>query len=312
MNANEVIESYVTEVVLQLPRRQRNDVAFELRALLNEELQDKAEMVGRPADSDMAIELMNAFGRPEAVAARYRPSVTVIDPAHGQRFVRLTLIGLVVIWVLGALDILLQPAATQSGAGVLGAVGQWLLGVLVPSLWWPGMLVAFYGLDSCAQSRWPSMPAWKPRAGDRIQGGRVALGMAVVGIACGLFVLVDPRWVLDAFYPGRAAPAAYEALTYTEAFRQLQAPWVFFCVLLNSPLLVAVLVQGRWSKALRRLETVLALATCALLLWTVMGGPVFKAASSDQMTKVLLVLIVAFVLFDVGMKAYRRVTPAPN
>ena len=34
MNANNVIESYVTDVALQLPRRQRNDVAFELRALL--------------------------------------------------------------------------------------------------------------------------------------------------------------------------------------------------------------------------------------------------------------------------------------
>ena len=36
MNANDVIEAYVTDVALRLPRRQRNDVAFELRALLNE------------------------------------------------------------------------------------------------------------------------------------------------------------------------------------------------------------------------------------------------------------------------------------
>ena len=47
MNANDVIESYVTEVALQLPRKQRNDVAFELRALINEELQGKAEESGR-------------------------------------------------------------------------------------------------------------------------------------------------------------------------------------------------------------------------------------------------------------------------
>ena len=35
MNANDVIEAYVTEVALRLPRKQRNDVAFELRAQLN-------------------------------------------------------------------------------------------------------------------------------------------------------------------------------------------------------------------------------------------------------------------------------------
>ena len=39
MNANDVIECYVNEVAVQLPRAQRNDVAFELRALLQEELQ---------------------------------------------------------------------------------------------------------------------------------------------------------------------------------------------------------------------------------------------------------------------------------
>ena len=34
MNAQELIETYVTDVAVLLPRRQRNDVAFELRALL--------------------------------------------------------------------------------------------------------------------------------------------------------------------------------------------------------------------------------------------------------------------------------------
>ena len=47
MNANDVIESYVTEVAVKLPRKQRNDVAFELRALINEELQGRAEAAGR-------------------------------------------------------------------------------------------------------------------------------------------------------------------------------------------------------------------------------------------------------------------------
>ena len=68
MNANDVIESYVTEVALQLPRKQRNDVAFELRALINEELQGKAEESGRSVDAAMAIEFLQAFGRPEEVA----------------------------------------------------------------------------------------------------------------------------------------------------------------------------------------------------------------------------------------------------
>ena len=86
MNANDVIESYVTDVAAQLPRKQRNDVAFELRALLDEELQAKAEAAGRGADAAMATELVRAFGRPADVAARYRPTLTIIDPADGHAF----------------------------------------------------------------------------------------------------------------------------------------------------------------------------------------------------------------------------------
>ena len=50
------------------------------------------------------------------------------------------------------------------------------------------------------------------------------MAMGLAGILCGLFVLLDPRWVLDFFWDGRAAPAAYEALTYTDTFLRRQAP----------------------------------------------------------------------------------------
>ena len=42
MNANDLIDSYVADVARLLGRKQRDDVAFELRALLVEELDAKA------------------------------------------------------------------------------------------------------------------------------------------------------------------------------------------------------------------------------------------------------------------------------
>ena len=137
MNANDLIESYVTDVAVQLPRKQRNDVAFELRALLNEELQAKAEDAGRGADAAMATELLRAFGRPAEVAARYRPTLTIIDPADGRSFLRATVIGLAIIWLAGLLEVLRQPIG--SGWDVLQPLGQWWSGTVIPSLWWPGV-----------------------------------------------------------------------------------------------------------------------------------------------------------------------------
>lgn len=310
MNAHEVIECYVTDVALKLPRRQRNDVAFELRALLHEELQDRADTAGRDADAAMATEFLNAFGRPADVAARYRPALAIIDPADGHVFLRATVIGLVVIWVLGLVEHLWRPF--ESGGDVLVALGQWWVGVVVPSPWWPGVLVLGFGIAAWTRRRWPQTAAWKPLAPDRIHGSRTALVLGIVGILCGLFVLLEPRWILDVIWSGRAAPAAYEALTYTETFRQRQGPWLFGLLVLNVPMFALVLVLGRWPATLRQLQAVQVLLLCAAMLWTVFDGPIFMAAASNGTAKFLILLITVISLIDFAIKLFRRVRPMPN
>lgn len=170
------------------------------------------------------------------------------------------------------------------------------------------MLVVWFGVAAWVRRT----SVWKPRAGDRIHGGRVAMVMGLVGILCGLFVLIDPRWVLDFFWGGRAAPAAYEALTYTDTFLRRQAPWLFALLVLNIPVFLVVIMMGCWPPFMRRIETGLGLLTCAAMAWTVLGGPVFMAPNSDRTAKFLIVLIIAFVLIDAAIKLHRSVRPAPN
>ena len=310
MNANDVINAYVAEVAVQLPRRQRNDVACELRALLQEELLAKAEAAGRPADASLATDLVRAFGRPGEVAARYLPTLTVIDPADGPRFVRASAVGLVVIWVLGLWEQVLMPVA--SGTELLSALGHWWGATVIASLWWPGVLVVGYGLAAWSRRRKSAPAVWTPREADRIHGSRAALALAVVGILCGVYVLLDPRWVLDLFLHGRAAPAAYEALTYTADFRERLAPALLLLLLLNVPIFLAVLVKGRWPAWLRRAQQGLSLVTCAAMVWIVFDGPVFLAARSDRAFKGTLVLIVLLMLAEVVYRYLRRVRPTPE
>jgi hypothetical protein len=310
MNAKDVIDSYVTDVAVQLPRRQRNDVAFELRALIEEGLQDKAEAAGRAVDAAMATEFLQAFGRPEEVAARYRPALTIIDPADGRTFLRATVVGLAILWCLGLLVCLQQPLG--SGDDVVRALAQWWGRTVIPSLWWPGVLVVGFGMAAWVRRRRPTTAPWKPRAGDRIHGGRLAMALGLVGVLCGVYVLIDPRWVLDVVWEGRAAAAAYESLTYTDTFLERQALWVLALLLVNVPLFIAVIAMGRWSPALRRIETGSTLILCAVLGWTVLDGPVFMTEASDKTAKFLVALIVLFILIDFAIKAYRSVRPMPN
>lgn len=310
MNANEVIEAYVTEVALKLPRKQRNDVAFELRALLHEELQGRSEAAGRVADAAMTTEFLNAFGHPAEVAARYRPTLIIIDAADGHAFWRAASVGLALIWSLGLWSALNAPIG--SGWDLLSALGRWWVGTVLPSLWWPGVLVSAYGMAAWVRRRWPQTSLWQPRDPDRLRGGRAALAMAIVGILCGVSILIEPRWLLDVVFSGRAAPAAYEALTYAEGFRQRQGPLLLGLILLNIPLLLSGIVNGRWSSRARRLELPLALATCAAMLWSVVAGPIFMTPASDQTTKFLLLLIVAAMLIGYAIRWLRRVRPNPR
>jgi hypothetical protein len=80
MHATEVIETYIDDTVRLLPRRLRNDVAAELRTLLNEGLHARAQESGRLPDEALALSLVRGFGRPNEVAARYQPVWTIIDP----------------------------------------------------------------------------------------------------------------------------------------------------------------------------------------------------------------------------------------
>lgn len=310
MNANEVIEAYVSEVAVQLPRKQRNDVAFELRALLNEELQARADKSGRAADANMAIEFLQAFGQPVDVAARYRPTLVVIDPADGHAFVRLSVIGLLVVWTLGLVALFEPPI--QSTEQFLWALGQWWVKTVVASFWWPGVLAVYFAIAAWMHRRWPQSQTWRPVAADHIPGGRAAMVMGLVGVLLGLSAITDPRWVLDAFWGGQAAPAAYEALTYADTFRQREGVLLWLLVALNIPLLAAAIVIGRWTAMMRCVQTVGSLATCVAMAWAVAGGPIFIRPAADSMVKGLMLLIIVLALLDLGIRLYRRVKPTPD
>jgi hypothetical protein len=118
--------------------------------------------------------------------------------------------------------------------------------------------------------------------------------------------------VLDLFWGGRAAPSAYEALSYTASFRARQAPWLLALLALNVPLFLAVVVKGRWTASLRRLETGLGLAVAAVLAWIVLDGPVFQAPASDGLFKLALILTVAGTLLGLGLQWLRSVKPTPS
>jgi hypothetical protein len=288
MNPDALIESYVGDVVRHLPRSQRNDVAFELRSLLREELEGRAADTGRDADAAMTLQLLSAFGRPADVADRYRPAgFTVIRASEAPRFARVALGGVVVQWVLSLVTVFSEPSTIEW----LSRLGAWWLTWGLGAFWWPGLLISVSLIASYAGSRRRDAGEWMPTrvvVRDRDQVRRplfvfyIALGVLGASIVSTL-----PVWSTQLSAP------LVDAFRLDAEFLSWRAPWVLVLWAALLAVAIAVLIIGRWNTVARRLSLAVSIAWLALLVWWIAAGPIFVSDYTDEVTKLCLVVVAA-------------------
>jgi hypothetical protein len=290
MTADELIDSYVADVVMLLPRKQRRDVAQELRMLLREEVDAAA---GGPESREQAASaLLAGFGRPADVAARYGSPVTLIDPADTRTFLTLAMAGAV-------LNELIHQAEPRRNLGQ-AIEKAW------PSVFaWLGLLVVGFALAAWARRRRPGA-RWRPRPLPTGRISRPGRAAAIIFFVLGTLVLADPAWPIRAFSGGRAAPAAYQAFAYDEGFLRLRGPVVLGLMIAGLILQVILVCQGRWRPRIRQADMVYGVVTCIVLTWAVGAGPIFKATPTDQAVKGAAALIVLVTLIDLAVRTRRH------
>lgn len=303
MNAEQLIENYVTDVIRRLPRGQRADVGVELRDLLWEELAGRTAENGEPTEAD-TMALLTSFGRPADVAARYRPTFTIIDPADSRTFLRASLIGVGLIWLIGLLDAF-QHGAESFSDGLLIAQ-EFYFRVGLPALIWPGFLVVWFGLAAWARRRWPRTAVWKPRPAERDGINRFGTASAIAFFVAGTAVLVNPGRALDLVSGGRMSDAGFAAFAYTDEFLRIRGPLVLAVIVAGLVLLTIVLIRGRWEPATRRTQLVMNVASGAILLWVLLGGRAFEQPATDDGFKAGIALTLLLILVDLVIRIRRR------
>jgi hypothetical protein len=291
MHATEVIETYINDTMRLLPRRQRDDVATELRSLLNEELDAQAQESGRPPDEAMALALVRGYGQPNEVAARYHPPWAIIDPADSTSFMRAAIIGLGALIVLAALS-RRQPSLPETADNLVK------IGILV----WLGLLVVAFGAKNWARRRWPERVLWQPR--DRDRSNRVGSAL-VVPIATFFVVLyAAPTWVLDQISGGRfdTSWAAYSA-----DFQRLRLPFFIGLMVGLIALRSLAAIRGRWSRLTRRISIGLNMALACLILFLAVQGNIFQSSAVDQIARDVLALVAVIYVPSVGVQLYGEI-----
>ncbi len=291
MHATEVIETYIDDTVRLLPRRQRDDVATELRSLLNEELRAQAQESGRPPDESLALSLVRGYGQPNEVAARYQPPWAIIDPADSTSFMRAAIIGAGALVLFGAMSTRLpSPPGT--------AYDLVKIGILV----WLGLLVVAFGAKNWIRRRWPATVLWEPR--DRDRANRV--GTAVVVPIATFFVVLygAPTWVLDQI-SGDRIDTSWAA--YTADFQRLRLPCFIGLIVGLLALLSFVAIQGRWRRLTRFINIGLNMALACLILSFAVDGNIFQSSQVDQIARNVLALVAVIYVPSVGVQLYGEI-----
>jgi hypothetical protein len=341
MDAEGVIDSYVHDVARRLPRDRRNDVAYELRALLTDELrsraaeeraaeehtagagraaregaaggggaagedsakdEDCAAGASRDPDAVLALEVVRGFGRPAEIAARYHRPFTILEPGDTWGFVVAALAG-------GALaGLLSSPPPGEAGAP--GAAAQ---RSATATLAWLGLLVLLFAAKNLVLRRRPDAFAWRPRpVRDRNTAGRAGNAAIAAALAAFLVLYLAPGPVVEAVTGGRVAAAD---LRYTDSFSSpLRMPWLVGLLAVLIGLQLYVVVRGRWRPAVRWARILVTVSTGTQLGWHTRYGSVFENPDAER-TGLWVAASVADVLMVLaGAELYReytRVDPAP-
>jgi hypothetical protein len=297
MNADELIDSYVADVVQFLPRKQRQDVAQELRTLLREEVDAVAGE--RAAREAAAREILAGFGRPAEVAARYGTPVTLIERADTRNFLTLAIGGAVLILVGAVLDELVN--ATGAQRDVERSVQQAWPNVFA----WVGLLVVGFAIAAWLRRRRPGA-TWNPHPLPTDRVNRVGRGAALAFFTVSTLVLANLEWVIRTLTGGRATQPAYHAFAYDEAFLRLRGPVVLALMVAGLVIQSGLVVQGRWRPWSRRADLVNSIAVCVILTWAIGAGPIFQAAPTDRAVKGTSALIVLVTLADLAVRMRRQ------
>jgi hypothetical protein len=290
---NEVIESYVHDVMRRVPAPERNDVGLELRGLLEDMLAGRAEAEGVPVHDAMVLEMLSDFGAPADIAARYQtPGRTIIPADQTRWFTIASLIGVGLQWALTL------PGVVAGEVPIVRWWFTWGLG----SLWWPGFLVM-----TLLASSWIGELLYfpwrvKPRVVDSERVNRKALAFGLLWYAIGAGFMIATPWIFPAL-PEHMA----QVFVYDPSFLRDRAAPVLILWLGGFATLGAVLANGRWTPNLRWLEIAFNAAWLALLCWW-STGDIFLKEATDDGAHFGIGLVIAFTGIDLLAKLYRKRT----
>lgn len=305
-----LIERYLAEVGHNLPAKLRLDVQRELRSALQDELDGRGLAAEAAGDQAAIAGLLQEFGAPEQIAARYQPDRQLIGPAAYPAF-RLTFsIATVVITIVYLVGLGIQ---LYQGDFSLARFARFLAEYAQTLLFNFGVVAAAFALldrfgwikPASAQADWnpQRLPAVKDP--DRVRRPELLSSLFFL-LAAVVIVNFFPQWI--SMLRWDADGVQVTSLLGAGAAGYLV--WLSVVWLLEAGLKVAVLRLGRWTRSLRVGELVLTLTSLAISVAILFSPDFFAEGLPQVIGRIALVVFAILAGLDVLEKAMRLVNQA--
>jgi hypothetical protein len=284
----ELFERYIREVTRRLPRRQRQDVARELRSTLEDSLDGRVAGgtpgggAGEPtADREAAAtEILRDFGPPRALAASYRSGPRyLVGPELYPDFVSTLKVTLLVVCGLQLAAGLVGLGGPSGGLGRLGLRLLDLVGDLQgTALGLLGLIVLIFALverfsagEPAAEEEWN--PADLPPLKDPERVDRTAEALGLVFVCVGLLLLnVFPdRLGASVSVNGERAFVPLLGPDY-----RLYLPWWNLYLVGGALLILTLIARTHWRAWQRWADLALALLLVGILWWMAGGESILQ------------------------------------
>ncbi len=310
----EIIDRYVHEVGRHLPWKLRADVEAELRSLLEETVEERARAAQRPADPELAAQVVREFGAPQEVAMRYVPQDQyLIGPRLFPAF-KLTLkIMLIVLAAVSGVALLLAILAPLTGHTEhlnLRQLGESLVKFIATAFFNLALVTLVFAVVERVQARREAKaPAWNPgmlppvNDPDRISPVGLVIGMYTI-LAFAVLFNFYPEWVGVSILDH----GVVRLERWLKPEFAMYMPFINLWWGLDFALKLTVLRHGQWRRETRWAEFGLGLFGTLILYLIVVGGPVFKF---DYLVKAFLKGIIVIVMIESGVRLYRLLTRRP-
>lgn len=303
---SEWIDRYVNEVGRRLPPNQRTDVEREIRSLIEDEVAGQLDAAAEGAppqrgEEAVVLAVLQQFGSPEEMAARYYAPRYLIGPAMFPIY-RIVL-GIVLAATLFAN---LLGLAVAAGANSAAPLADTLLGLFGSVLQAIGMLtLIFVALERLGVGVESKPAAWNPASlppvkdPERISVVEVVTEIAFTAVALALAVLYLNGRGGAVFYDGE-----WQAMPlFAPEFGRF-IPWL--AVIWGADILVNIvlLVRGRWEPATRMAALVVSAAAATLFYQMIVGGPIAAWPPLEPAFKITAAILFAVSLWEVGKQGW--------